>query len=187
MRRQCARRQPPRPTIVGLSSILGCPFSLGLAFGRPGVWCSTRPASGRLSREHSAGFRDVADVIISTLVISPRKPPVAPLGGASLFVNRNLVRPRYAAPNDSIRVLGTCSSLSTTGRREPVQSDASTLVVLSSAHVHGNSMMGYAIGRDANHLTERKWQRPLQGTRRGGTHGGGQSRLLLTPSNQAHR
>jgi hypothetical protein len=42
----------------------------------------------------------VADVIISTLVISPRKPPVAPLGGASLFVNRNLVRPRYAAPND---------------------------------------------------------------------------------------
>ena len=87
----------------------------------------------------------------------------------------------------SIRVLGTCSSLSTTGRREPVQSDASTLVVPNSAHVHGNSMMGYAIGRDANHLTERKWQRPLQGTRRGGTHGGGQSRLLLTPSNQAHR
>ena len=35
--------------------------------------------------------------------------------------------------------------------------------------------------------TEMKWQRPLQGTRRGGTHGGGQSRLLLTPSNQAHR
>jgi len=45
-------------------------------------------------------FRDVADVIISTLVVSPRKPPVAPLGGASLFVHRNLVRPRYAAPND---------------------------------------------------------------------------------------
>ena len=70
-------------------------------------------------------FRDVTDVTISTLVISPRKPPVAPLllGGASLFVNRNLVRPRYyAAPN------GECTQNAPNGWLRPLSLGVSLAV-----------------------------------------------------------
>ena len=62
MRRQCARRQPPRPTIVGPSSFLGCLFLWASPSGALGSGAPLdRPVRGRFSRGHT-GFRDVAGV-----------------------------------------------------------------------------------------------------------------------------
>ena len=65
------------------------------------------------------------------------------------------------------------------------KAEDNNLKLPSTARVHGNSMMGYALETIVDRHMEMNSKRPFRDTPRDGTHGGRQCRLPLTRSRRA--